>query len=963
MRKKVPTQLTESVAVSEKTVFCVFDVETTDSSRQHGRIIQLSAILLRVHEATCDDVCIEPRLHPDGHPDWLVATAANGLEELGTWSCYGDREGRTIGKYEIGTHGLTHAKLARKGPASQNAMLKGFLQFIRDHCRTDDQVVLTAHNGLSVDWRYLYNSFKRENLDLPRNAFLGFDTFRTATDELLRLTHKPGTPRRLRKGTTTLNGLYLTITRRYMENHHDAAADTRAMIPILHWLRPVWSKGHDFHDLRRLAADEARRAAARQAAGARVVRAARDGYGSDLDGSGLEEEEGAEDRAGPGTEGLEWEGTEETKAFANNFPSDVQVGPNGREWSKRTPFEVMERLLTPMFEIIVEESNRYRRQQWARGVIELFCCTYIRRVKLVRGEAKLAEGETGPPHWPDPDTIAFTVNPFTLKEIRLWHAILVHKSLLKGKSTWWKRAPVYSNARMFTDLMTEARFDEIKRYYHASDVRDVPTPAEVEAGAKVDPLFKIRRVLDNALHTWRMCFTPGMSLAVDESMQGFEGRAWFRTVMARKAHDTGFKWWMLCCSTTGFVIYMILKTDKWVTTATTKFEGTHVTIEMLVRSGVAESRIRRTLYSDNYFTSFELAKKLAAMCIYLVGMLRNGRCPEQAKFNAMDGEVTRGSSKIVKLKGGFDAGADLHIVTWKDARELHVMTTAGTGGKHKALRWIKERRRRELVDCPGVIQRYNADMGSIDNQDGGRSYFSMSDQLKGTRKWPIRTCLHIADTHWHNGRVIYNEAQHRRDPSSKKIGFRRFREMYLEELYGELQLPLAREAVAATAKAALLRHNPGKCTLKRQQSSKDPRPKTVRLPCVVCLKFGAHKNKARCTTWCSTGDCRNATPAHGVCGVPLCVVGEDYQGEAKYADPEGRSCFRRWHEDAGSFSDVRAACQRNYVKAVLAARAAGAGAGAGSAVTTPRNSKSHKGRKRRAQSPAGSRGRSKTARL
>ena len=141
------------------------------------------------------------------------------------------------------------------------------------------------------------------------------------------------------------------------------------------------------------------------------------------------------------------------------------------------------------------------------------------------------------------------------------------------------------------------------------------------------------------------------------------------------------------------------------------------------------------LYSDKAFTSFKLAKMLAARKTYLLGMLRTSGRPKPTSMPLgevdADGAANywpfRGYSKkeleewergyarraYTKLKAG---DIDwLMTELWRDARWVTLLGTAYMSEEETTVRrWVKEHGERREFKCSEALLRYNKYMGAVD---------------------------------------------------------------------------------------------------------------------------------------------------------------------------------------------------------------------------------------------------------
>lgn len=162
-----------------------------------------------------------------------------------------------------------------------------------------------------------------------------------------------------------------------------------------------------------------------------------------------------------------------------------------------------------------------------------------------------------------------------------------------------------------------------------------------------------------------------------------------------------------------------------------------------------------TLYTDNWYTSVVLGKKLLEEDTHLVGTLRKNR-------NNLPKDVMTGSLK----KGEFRAkenGDGIICMKWKDKRDVYLLST-----KHNATFSRTVKRGKEIIK-PKIVVDYNSAKSAVDLSDQMIAY---STPLRNTVKWHRKLAVELLlNTALLNSYIIYKET------TKSKIGIADYRKI------------------------------------------------------------------------------------------------------------------------------------------------------------------------------------------
>jgi len=243
-------------------------------------------------------------------------------------------------------------------------------------------------------------------------------------------------------------------------------------------------------------------------------------------------------------------------------------------------------------------------------------------------------------------------------EIKRFFGLIIWMGLVKLSAIhqYWSNNPAYLQTFPKT-VMSRNRFELLLRMLHFVDNKN-------NNGS--NRLFKIQPIIDTLETNYQKYYNPTENICIDESLIPFRGRIIFRQYLKQKRHKYGIKIFKLCCGsgyTYAFRVYTGKTLEKENTTPTN--------IVMSLCKDLFDKG--HTLYTDNWYTSLELAEKLINKNTHLVGTLRSNR---------------RGNSHQVistKLKRGEIVAKEnnkgITILKWRDKKDILVLHPQSTRQK------------------------------------------------------------------------------------------------------------------------------------------------------------------------------------------------------------------------------------------------------------------------------------------
>ncbi|KAB0790392.1 hypothetical protein PPYR_15240, partial [Photinus pyralis] len=301
--------------------------------------------------------------------------------------------------------------------------------------------------------------------------------------------------------------------------------------------------------------------------------------------------------------------------------------------------------------------------------------------------------------------------PTNKDEIKKFLGILGYMGIVKLPTLrhYWCKRRLFG-VSVVAEVMSRNRFELLLTVWHFSDNQTCP---EGDRGYKIEPL------INSLVKKFQNVYTPGKEFCIDETLVPFRGRLIMKQYIPQKTHKYGIKLFKLCCEN-GYTWNIKLYCGK------EKDAGASVPTNVVMKLSEKLLNTGRTIVTDNYYTSLELANKLLDNKTHLLGTLRANR---------------RGNPKDVvtkKLKPGEiiakENNRGICIMKWKDRRDVLMLSTKHTN----TTTTIK--RRTGIIEKPLAIVEYNKAKSSIDLSDQMASY---STALRKTVKWYRKIALEL----------------------------------------------------------------------------------------------------------------------------------------------------------------------------------------------------------------------------
>lgn len=130
---------------------------------------------------------------------------------------------------------------------------------------------------------------------------------------------------------------------------------------------------------------------------------------------------------------------------------------------------------------------------------------------------------------------------------------VIHKPQIE---MYWSTDVLYATP-LFSAIMPRNRFELLLKFFHLNDNTNEPNRQDPHR----DRLFKLRPLIDHLFEHFQLAYTPGPSVAVDETLLLWKGRLHFRQYLPLKRSRFGIKMFSLA-EDSGYIYRFRIYTGK-----------------------------------------------------------------------------------------------------------------------------------------------------------------------------------------------------------------------------------------------------------------------------------------------------------------------------------------------------------------------------------------------------------------
>lgn len=419
----------------------------------------------------------------------------------------------------------------------------------------------------------------------------------------------------------------------------------------------------------------------------------------------------------------------------------------------------------------------------------------------------------------------------TFEEIEAYIGLQIAMGLCQkaSLSDYWDTTHWLTATPSFSQVMSRNRYQLLCSFLHFCD-----NTQRVDRGERgYNPLFKIQKLLDEIVPTFRECYVPGKNLAIDESMVRFKGRIHLKQYMPAKPIKWGFKIFVLADSATHYCLNLQIYTGKTENQTDSISAGVvhHLLTEFKNKGHV--------VFTDSYYTSPDLFLQLKQENTGACGTVSDNRKHFPAELKKKNLKLKRGNPpKFAAL-----ADDSMLAVSWMDNKQVSLISTVdGNGLTEKRVR-AKGQPDGRLVHKPDLIENYNSNMSGVDHFDQVSVNYPYPHK---SSKWYLPLFHFLVETCIVNAYIMHKRS------AEKTMSAKKFRQLLCASLVAEAVNSRRVASAAPTPRAAPTPVNRLSAThLVDKYANKKYKPR-----CIVCNAAG---KRGQTSFFCSD------------CNVPLCV--------------------------------------------------------------------------------------------
>ncbi|GFW92422.1 piggyBac transposable element-derived protein 4 [Trichonephila clavipes] len=348
--------------------------------------------------------------------------------------------------------------------------------------------------------------------------------------------------------------------------------------------------------------------------------------------------------------------------FTGNPGIKVCIGDSG------DPFEYFNLFLVDqMFSFIVEETNRYAE-------------SFFENAELTPGSRALKWKNTNK------------------EEMKRFIALLLLQGVVqKPVEQWfWSKSPILSTP-FFGKVMGEVRYGLLMKFLHFANNE---SSSDLDHNTK---LKKIREFHNLIVHKFKAVYVPKPDISVDESLIAYKGRLSWKQYIPQKRACFGIKLFQLCESESGYIWNSLIYTGKGTAFNENYNDYGLSTKSVLTLIHELKGKVY-CLYTDNFYTSPELAELLIDSKTDICGTLRPDRKGLPVSFKSS----TLKKGEIIAFQKG-----KMCVLKWKDKKPLHMLSTFHTAD----LMEVKAKKGDSVKLKPKAVVFYNNSIGGVDRSD------------------------------------------------------------------------------------------------------------------------------------------------------------------------------------------------------------------------------------------------------
>lgn len=436
-----------------------------------------------------------------------------------------------------------------------------------------------------------------------------------------------------------------------------------------------------------------------------------------------------------GESGSEWEDeeesnssdTEEDEEEGEDTSSRSEQSADGLRWIRQTPHSELQSGGRVRAENLIRKqpgptgyAKRSVTEDSCKSAFSLFVNESMLRLikKYTDFHANTIGGQTG---W-----------SVTLEELEKCIGILYLKGALLHKNTpldslWSKQL----GSPKVQSVMPRNRFREIIRHMRF-DKKDTRSQR-----LKKDRFALASELWNPFNENCVACYNPHENITIDEQLYPCKARCSFTQYIATKPDKFGLKFWLAADVESKYMLHGFPYTGRDEARPATVQFGEHIVLKLVApfeRDGI-------NITTDNFFTSFSLARSLLRKHLTIVGTLKANRR-----------EIPTG------LKEMKEKGTPVHETVIMQEKETGVTITGYKPKKSKCVLILSSLHKGDISIStapkrkPETVVYYNQNKCGVDVLDQMARFYTVKF---GSRRWPMHVLFNILDLAGVNAWIIY----------------------------------------------------------------------------------------------------------------------------------------------------------------------------------------------------------------
>lgn len=309
-------------------------------------------------------------------------------------------------------------------------------------------------------------------------------------------------------------------------------------------------------------------------------------------------------------------------------------------------------------------------------------------------------------------------------------AVILNMGLIRKPTLeqYWRTGSESQKTPWFREMFSRNRFQLILKFLHVVNNKTIPSKGQ--PGYRPDAKFK--PVIDHFNMRSKYLYKPSQKLSIDESLVACKARSVMTQYIPSKSSKFGIKFWMLVESISGFLCRIITyRGKKYDPVPRHQLQGSDDILNLLGQSDLLNQQYH--VYCDSFFSSIDIACRLARLGTYFTGTLRKNRpmplVVKEADLSPDTSVFMRRGDLLAVAYRQSDKKPVRMISTYHSAKVL-------TGGK------------------PKLVEKYNKYMGGVDLNDMMTGFYT--DKRKSVKMWK-KIVFNIIQRMIINAYVLYTE--------------------------------------------------------------------------------------------------------------------------------------------------------------------------------------------------------------